>query len=80
MVLILLVVFGGLVALWWLAGMAVEALMDRHIRLPARAAALFQPGRLPAYARQDQPPAPASPPTHIPPPAPRSKGGPSSWT
>ncbi|MEV6125147.1 hypothetical protein AB0M23_32345 [Streptomyces sp. NPDC052077] len=53
MVLILLVVFGGLVALWWFVGMAAEALMDRHIRLPARVSALLQPSRLPAYVRQD---------------------------
>ncbi|MCW5252242.1 hypothetical protein [Streptomyces sp. SHP 1-2] len=79
MVLILLVVFGGLVALWWLVGMAVEALMDRHIRLPARVAGLVQPGRLPAYARQDQPPTPPSP-APVSSPTPRSKGGPSSWT
>lgn len=45
-----LLVFAVVVALWWLVAAVVDVLLDRRPRLPERWAAHI-PGHLPAYAR-----------------------------
>lgn len=53
MVMILLLVFGGLVALWWAVGAVADLLVGRHVHVPDHLVVRVLPGRLPAYVRED---------------------------
>lgn len=53
MALILLLVFGLLVAAWWAVGLVADLMTGRHRLLPDRIAVRVLPGHLPAYVRED---------------------------
>jgi hypothetical protein len=50
--LIVLLVFAVVVALWWVAGAVADVLLFRRPRVPERWA-VHIPGRFPSYVRQD---------------------------
>ncbi|MEU3256149.1 hypothetical protein [Streptomyces sp. NPDC006997] len=49
----LLLIFGVLVAGWWVLCAVLEVLADRRVHLPERVMVRVLPGWLPTYVRQD---------------------------
>lgn len=54
MVMVLLLIFAGLVVLWWVVAIAADELIGRRIRIPYRWAARLVPDWLPPYVHRDR--------------------------